>query len=289
MGKPVRILFLADSHLGIDLPLRPRVQRHRRGYDFLDNYARALQPAFDGDVDAVIHGGDVFDFPDAIESLAYQAYEPLVRVAESGIPVIVVPGNHERGRLPHRRFLKHPRVHVFDVPRTFHLEIGGCRIALSGFPYASKVRARFPDLLERTHWYGTDADVRLLCVHQCIEGVTIGPIGFMFTTQQDVIRCSDVPAEFDVVLSGHIHRQQVLVKDLWKRPLRAPVLYAGSIERTSIAEIEEEKGYMILEISENSVAWTRHTLPTRPMSSELSFMRDEQRDRNLELLLCDAG
>ncbi len=28
---PVRILLLADTHLGFDLPFKPRVQRRRRG------------------------------------------------------------------------------------------------------------------------------------------------------------------------------------------------------------------------------------------------------------------
>jgi DNA repair protein SbcD/Mre11 len=60
MCAPIRILFLADSHLGFDLPSAPRVQRRRRGADFLANYAAALEPARAGAVDLVVHGGDVF-------------------------------------------------------------------------------------------------------------------------------------------------------------------------------------------------------------------------------------
>ncbi len=59
MPGPVRILFVADSHLGFDLPVRPRVNRRRRGHDFLTNYAAALEPAMRGEVDLVVHGGDV--------------------------------------------------------------------------------------------------------------------------------------------------------------------------------------------------------------------------------------
>jgi hypothetical protein len=54
----VRILFLADTHLGIDLPRRPRIERRRRGHDFFANYERALQAARDLAVDAVVHGDD---------------------------------------------------------------------------------------------------------------------------------------------------------------------------------------------------------------------------------------
>jgi hypothetical protein len=40
----IRILLLADTHLGFDLPVNPRINRRRRGHDFLANYATALQP-----------------------------------------------------------------------------------------------------------------------------------------------------------------------------------------------------------------------------------------------------
>lgn len=53
------ILLLADSHLGFDLPVRPRTERRRRGHDFLANYHRALEPARLGEVDVVVHAGDV--------------------------------------------------------------------------------------------------------------------------------------------------------------------------------------------------------------------------------------
>ena len=128
MTEP-RILLLADSHLGFDLPQRPRVERRRRGHDFLANYARALAPALAGEVDVVIHAGDVFDRSSVAPALAYQAFEPLRRIADMGIPVLIVPGNHERSRLPHLRFAQHRELHVFAEPRTVVLDVRGLRIA----------------------------------------------------------------------------------------------------------------------------------------------------------------
>jgi DNA repair exonuclease SbcCD nuclease subunit len=264
----VRILLLADTHLGFDLPVRPRVERRRRGHDFLANYATALQPALDGAVDLVVHGGDVFNRSRPVPSLAYQAFEPLTRVAGAGIPVFIVPGNHERGRLPHLRFARHPNIHVFDRPRTFVADVRGVRVALAGFPSErDEVRVRFNDLSGETGWRDTAADVRLLCLHQCVEGATVGPAGFTFTSAPDVIRGSDIPPGFAAVLSGHIHRHQVLTRDLRGRALAAPVLYPGSIERTSVAEADEAKGYMIVEVAPDAanVTWRFHELPARPL------------------------
>ena len=266
----VRILLLADTHLGFDLPVNPRINRRRRGHDFLANYGTALQPALDGEVDLVVHGGDVFNRSRPPSSVVWQAFEPLRRVADRGVPVFVVPGNHERGRIPHLRFAQHPAIHVFDRPRTFVADVRGVRVAVAGIPSErDDVRSRIGDLLTATEHSKVGADVRLLCLHQCVEGATVGPANYMFTTAADVIRCNDIPKGFAAVLSGHIHRHQVLTNDLRGRSLAAPVLYPGSIERTSIAEADEDKGFMIVELTCNTdavtVDWRFHQLPARPL------------------------
>ena len=270
MPERVRILFLADTHLGFDLPTRTRIHRRRRGHDFLANYATALQPALDGDVDLVIHGGDVFNRSRPPTSVAWQAFEPLTRVADKGIPVFVVPGNHERGRIPQIRFAQHPRIHLFDRPRTFALDVRGVRLGIAGFPSERHdVRTQFVDLVEATRWRKVGADANLLCIHQCVEGATVGPNDFTFTTAADVIRGRDIPAGLSAVLSGHIHRHQVLTSDLRGQAIAAPILYPGSIERTSIAEADEDKGFMIVDVtSDGSTAqldWRFHQLPARPL------------------------
>ena len=213
MSDDVRVLLLADSHLGFDLPVRPRSTRRRRGHDFLANYAAALQPALTGEVDLVVHAGDVSIGRPCATTLAYQAYEPLRRVADLGVPVFIVPGNHERSRLPHARFAAHPgstSLIAADVRR----QVRGRRLALSGSPTSGDdVRTRFAELLEKRNGVESDAR-RLLCIHHCVEGATVGPGDFTFTNAADVIRAREVPADFSGVLSGHIHRHQVLTTDL---------------------------------------------------------------------------
>jgi exonuclease SbcD len=293
MPDVVRILSLADTHLGFDLPVRPRIKRRRRGDDFLANYATALQPALAGEVDLVVHGGDVFNRSRPVPSLAYQAFEPLSRVADRGIPVFIVPGNHERGRLPHLRFAKHPQIHVFDDPRTFVADVRGVRVALAGFPSErDAVRVRFNQLLDATRWRDVAADVRLLCLHQCIEGATVGPADYTFTTAADVVRCADIPSSFEAVLSGHIHRHQVLTRDRRGRTLGAPVLYPGSIERTSLAEADEDKGFLLVEIALGDgrarVNWHFQSLPARPLvrcTLDLDACSDSELEARLRALL----
>jgi len=226
----------------------------------------------DGSVDGVVHGGDLLYRSRVPAELVVMALQPLKNVADSGIPVFLVPGNHERSEIPYGLLTKHERLHVFNRPRTFTLQLGSMSIALAGFPFVrNSIRERFGALMEQTGWKQHAADASLLCVHQAFEGATVGPVGYTFRNSPDVIDPREIPGGFQAVLSGHIHRAQVLTRDLSGNAVVTPVLYPGSTERTSFAERDEQKGYLILRIelsqenSAPSLRWQFHPLPTRPM------------------------
>ena len=73
-----------------------------------------------------------------------------------------------------------------------------------------------------------------------------------------------------VTLSGHIHRHQVL------RPAgRPPVIYAGSVERTSFAEAPQVKGFVVLQLTDAGLAsFEFRPLPARPMVTRRVFFDD---------------
>ena len=96
-----RILLLGDTHVGFDTPLRPRIERRRRGPAFLANFERALAPARRGEVDLVVHGGDLLHRSQLPASLVQAALAPLLALADRGLPIFLVPGNHERSRIPY--------------------------------------------------------------------------------------------------------------------------------------------------------------------------------------------
>lgn len=263
MKRGLRILLLADTHLGFDDPVRPRVRRRRRGPDFFAGFLRALQPAQRGEVDLVVHGGDLLYRSRVPPGLVERALAPLRRVADHGVPVFLVPGNHERSRLPFPLLAQHPRLHVFHRPHTFTVTIAGVRVALAGFPFAR--RPDLPRLLARAGWRARAADVRLLCMHQAVEGACVGAHDFTFRAGDDVLARDSIPRGFAAALSGHIHRWQVLDGERG-----VPVLYPGSVERTSFQERREEKGYLIVRVTPGGdggrlVDWRFVRLPARPM------------------------
>ena len=226
----VRILLLADTHLGL-------------GENHFGAYERALEHA--RDVDLVVHGGDVLYRSQVKPELVFRAFQPLKRIADRGVPVVVVPGNHERSAIPYPLLAMHPGIHIFDRPRTFDFRVSDTSVAISGFPCERNgIRDRFDALLAASD--PGDADINLLVVHQSIEGARVGPVDYMFRNGPDVIPRRAIPRRFSAVLAGHIHRHQVL-------DAGAPVFYPGATERTSNAEAGEIKGCVTLTLDRSGV------------------------------------
>jgi DNA repair exonuclease SbcCD nuclease subunit len=221
-----------------------------------------------------------------------RALQPLLEVADSGVPVVLVPGNHERSALPYPLLASHEHLHILDRPRTVELAFRETRVAIGGFPCERDgIRERFQALVTECGLLAADVDIRLLCIHQTVEGARVK--GYTFRYGADIVRGGDIPSGVAAVLCGHIHRSQVLTSDLSGRELAAPVFYPGSVERTSLVEREEAKGFFSLEIDGDESYGRVHRrefieLPARPMfavSVDASGRTPEVLERHLRFEL----
>jgi len=265
----IKIIFFSDSHLGFDFPLRPRLKIRRRGPDFFNNFYRILTYAERVHPDFIVHGGDLFFRSRVAPAIVDKVYKTLFDfVNRTDIPVYIVPGNHERSRLPQSLYLAHPLIHVFNRPRHFVFEKDKIKVHLHGFPFQrGSIRENFKDLLGQCGWSANTSHLQLLILHQSIDGAQVGPSDYTFKNKKDVINIRDIPGNAAAVLCGHIHRRQVLYAE------KIPVIYPGSIERTSFAEKDEPKGFYEIHFSPGSSAikqWSIketkfHILPARPM------------------------
>lgn len=268
--RTIRLILFADTHLGFDYPVKPRIERRRRGDDFFANFDRVLAHARATSADLVVHGGDLFFRSKVPKKIVDLVYESLFEFSKSGIDLFIVPGNHERPQLPGSLLFSLPNVHLFDRPRTHLIEAEGARIGLSGFAFErSNIGGRFSELVEETGWRDVAVDIRLLCLHQAVEGARVGPVNFTFRRGPDVVGRRDLPPDFAALLCGHIHRQQIL-RDRSGSDRTPIVIYPGSTERTSFAEKDEAKGfYEILFERTGEGMWTLNPefilLPARPM------------------------
>ncbi len=270
MARPLRILHTADSHIGAALPVRPLYDRPRRGPDksgvagdLVRSFTRVLGWAPQNGIDLVIHAGDLFNRSKPSSRALVDAAEPLLTLAAAGIPVVIVPGNHERSTIPACLMLSHPNIHIIAEPCTVTLRLRGTRVGVSAIPCLRCDSARhFPGMLEATGWSKAGADLKVLAVHQTFESATCGPVGYRFRSGKDVVERRAVPAAFDYVAAGHIHRHQTLTTPTADGPF---IVYAGSPDRVSFAEADEPKGFVVVEESGGRLVHTFVEHEVRPM------------------------
>lgn len=255
----MRLAFFTDTHLGHEHALRSRDGR-RRSDDFMDSFQRVLDHVRQNRIPLLLHGGDLFFRSKLGPALVDDAYARLVQLAEEGVTIGLIAGNHDRSALPASLLLRHPRIHLFHQPGAHVFHVDGGTISVTGVPFVGHgVRAGLPGLL--AGMAGAAADARVLLLHEAVDGATCGPAGFTFHGRDDVVARESVEAGVDVVLCGHIHRRQVL------QGRGAPVVYAGSTERTSFAEAAEVKAFAEIDLDGNGHGRVRFIpLAARPMA-----------------------
>ena len=258
----VKIVFFADSHLGFDFPLRPQKEKRRRGIDFFTNFDLIFDYAKTNKADLVIHGGDLFFRTRVPTPIIDMVYERIFNFAQTGIPITIVPGNHESSKLPVSLFMQHANIHYYTKPQIFQFRLNEIDFDIAGFPCVrNEVKSVFSGIVSTIQTQLRPESVKFLCMHQAIEGARVGPADFTFRQGNDVIAMDELPNNFDLILSGHIHRAQVL----YMRN-ETPVIYPGSIERTAFAEKDEEKGFYEININTQKECSFRFIgLRTRPM------------------------
>lgn len=262
MSRPLRIVHTADSHIGAEFPVRPRHDRPRRGDDFVAGLVRVADRAAQLEADLLIHAGDLYNRSKPSCRAIVAAGEPLLDLAMRGTAVVIVPGNHERSAIPSSLLLSHPNVHMVQSPSTVSFQFRGARVAVSAVPcLRDQAASRFREAVEATGWRTAPADIRILAAHQAFHGAVCGPSNYRFRTGDDVVPLDAIPEGFDYVLAGHVHRHQVLTADGGP-----PIVYSGSVDRITFAEIGEPKGCVVLEETDGRLTHRFVEHPVRPMS-----------------------
>ncbi len=251
----IRFLHLSDSHLGESMSLYRTPPNNWRGECFIKSYYKALEPALKGEVDFVLHSGDLFDKRHINLDIIGRAMIPLRKIAGMNIPIFIVPGNHEREHIPGGLLLAGDNIHIFSKPLKYEFVVRDERVVVVGFPFIRYgARKNFKKNIAKSGWKKKEDVINILLCHQTFEGAKVGTKNFTFRNGENVIASSDVPQGFDYVACGHIHKQQIL-------KVRGTIIcYAGSTERVSFQEMNETKGYYITTITNTTVRPKFHEL-----------------------------
>ncbi|WP_418283860.1 DNA double-strand break repair protein Mre11 [Halorubrum sp. DTA46] len=267
-----RVIHTGDTHIGY-------AQYHSpvRRQDFLDAFGAVVDDAIDGDVDAVVHAGDLFhdrrpELDDLMGTISI-----LRRLDDAGIPFLAVVGNHESTRggqwldLFERLGLA---TRLGDEPTV----VGDT--AFYGLDHVPVSRRDELDYAFDSH----DAEYAALVAHGLFE-----PFGYADWDTETVLAESTVA--FDAMLLGDNHTPDVAeVADTW-------VTYPGSTERASASE-REGRGYNLVAFGvdaagDDRVEIRRRALDTRPFVFVEADLREGEgesrvRERVREYDLDDA-
>lgn len=268
---PLRLLHLADLHVG------------KRVCDFpmLEDQRHALSQVLDllsrGAVDVLLVAGDLYDKSQPSSEAVALVDWFLSGVAATGVPAVVIPGNHDSAeRVAYAgTLLAREGVHMapaFDghiEPVMLEDESGPVCIWPIPYLHPATIRHFLPDAKAETYTDAfralvdslpLDSGVRnVAVVHQFVTAV--GCTVERSDSEVSIGGLDNVDASvfdpFDYVALGHIHRPQRVGRD--------SVRYAGSLLKYSLSEADYDKSIPLVTLGRKGEEPAIELLPVRPL------------------------
>lgn len=246
----MKFAHMSDSHLG-----NKQYNLDQREQDFYDAFHQVIDKIIEERVDFVIHSGDLFEHSRPPIRALIEAKKGFSRLKENGIPVYVVPGNHEmprrKGNLP-PVLLYEGLVRTITRDDKFFEENG---VFIGGFPYYSSV---YSDIIkeELVHLEkeASNYKKRVLVMHQGIRKY----ISFEGSYELEI---NDLPKNFHYYAAGHIHKRII---DNYGNGILA---YPGATEMWKIDEYENAmdkgKGFYLVDLGGEMPSVEPVTIKTR--------------------------
>jgi len=242
-----RVIHTGDTHVGYRQYHSPE-----RRQDFLDAFESVVDDAVDGDVDALVHAGDLFhdrrpDLPDLLGVLS-----ALRRLDAADVPFLAIVGNHEATRGSQWLDL------FSDLGLATRLDADPTVVGDTAFYGLDHVpRSRRDDLD-----YDFAAPPDSVATTALVGHGLFTPFAHADWDTEVVLGAASV--DFDAVLLGDNHvPDRAEVADTW-------VTYCGSTERAS-ADERDARGYNLVEFGADAggdaaVDIRRRSLDTRPFA-----------------------
>lgn len=287
---PIRFMHFADAHFGVENYGRfdPETGLNSRLVDFRKALRSAVDMALAADVEIAVFSGDAYKTRDPSQTHQREFAACVSHLTARGVPVVMLAGNHDipntKGRANAIEIfgaLGGDLVHVIDSPRVVSLKTRrGTPVQVAGMPYLIKslvlTRDAYKDkgvqettqLIVDRYIAGLDHlasqcapdTPTILLGHFSVTNAKLSANQVGYLTNEPEVPLSHLARQpFDYVALGHIHRFQDL-----NRGSQPPVVYSGSIERIDFGEINEDKGFVIGELSKGDTDFRHIVVETRP-------------------------
>ena len=286
----MKILHTADIHIGTDTfgRLDPATGLSTRLMDFQRAFEFTVQTAIDEDVDLFLFAGDAYRTADPTPTQQRVFAECLRPLVAAGIPVAMVVGNHDHpvsfGKASALDIFGYLAgvVHVFNrpsrAPEIIETKSGPLQIIAMPWPVRSVllskeehrgkspleirelIETRYAEIVRSVAELCDPALPTILAGHFSVLGAELGGSErtSLIAHEPKFLASQLAVPPVDYVALGHIHRHQNLNAG------GVPVVYASSIERVSFKEIDDDKGFVVVELDAARAPGHRFVPPVHP-------------------------
>ena len=280
----MRFFHLSDLHIGLKLINRDLREDQEYIFDQITDYVKKEAPQ------ALVIAGDIYD--KAVPSAeAVEVFDHLIAEQQRAAPdmtIMIISGNHDSGPRINcfRGVLSRQNVHMIGIPPKTEEEFIEKVILQDAYGNVNFYLLPFvkPSMVKEIT--GTDENGNNLSydetIHRLIEREKIDqdqrnilvshqfylPVG---KTAEDVERMdseirtvgnideisADILGKFDYAALGHIHKPMKVGKDTFR--------YCGTPLACSVSEAEQQKGILMVDISEKESQPEVTVLPLKPL------------------------
>ncbi|HZD42431.1 MAG TPA: metallophosphoesterase, partial [Methanomicrobiales archaeon] len=250
----MHFVHIADTHLGLSAfsKIDPATGMNLRERMIYDNFLAAVDAIIRAKPAAVVHAGDLFHQVKPKTRAYTVVLEALSRFHESGIPLVVIAGNHSMVKT---RYTSSPfevlEYHAADIYAAYkyayrRVELDDtCFHLIPNMLQVEDYRRAF-DRIEVSK-----SSFNVLVMHGLASALSDRRLHSVAEHEIDSTMLSD---QFDYIALGHFHGQVQVADNAW---------YSGSLEYCNYGEIEDKKGGLLIDLSSHSVE--RLPLPHTPM------------------------
>ncbi|MGD0057283.1 MAG: exonuclease SbcCD subunit D [Methanomassiliicoccales archaeon] len=249
----MRIAHVSDTHIGYSAYSRvdESTGLNQREIDVFDAFKQFVDRVIYLKPDAVVHSGDLFDSVRPTNRAISFVLDQLRRMAEAGIPTVVIAGNHSTPRLQETgsvfRILEHIEgLHPVYKGAYESVDLGD--LVVHAVPHSDG-----DNLTRNLQSIGLSRDARFNVgvLHAGVIGLGV----FRMNEFNEVlVQSSYLKKDLDYIALGHYHGSCEVAPNAW---------YSGSTERLSFAEAHQEKGFLLIDLDKGKRDFV--SLTTREM------------------------
>jgi DNA repair protein SbcD/Mre11 len=280
-------LHCSDTHLDKSFNIPNLSSAAERKEDLNRNFTSIVNYAVKNKPDLFLISGDVFDKILPTNSARVYLTKEIRRLKDAGIEVFMIGGNHEVPRFGISPSLAIDVLGSAGIATVFSrsdtiqkkkLNIKGKKVNVAGRSYVTQFEGANP--LKNVE-IPVEGDFNILMIHGSLQGLNVSS-SVSEMINQNPFKADDIKPGLNYLALGHFHNS------FEREYLGCKIVNPGSIEKLSIAEINDEKGFVWAEASKSEVKTNFIKLETRPMeTAELTLSKDENYQPNIREFILD--